>query len=268
VPNRGKNPDHQFQLRPAARWSRKVIVALVATLCALALAPAAGSWAAQESSTSAAQVHRRAANKSGKSGSSATKSKAAAAGETSDSSDMGPGLAGLTGGKGPINIQSDTLSLDYKKKTVLFAGHVRGVQSGTQLTSDALHVNYEQNFKDVKDMTADGNVKITQGGRWATSDHAVLNQANHTVVMTGNPVVHDGNDEVTGSKITVYLNTGRSVVEQAHAMIFPRQSQTTDNGAAGAASTDGSKEVAATADKPSGVSSPGAGTSAEASGGH
>ncbi|MBF6569468.1 MAG: hypothetical protein IVW54_11415 [Candidatus Binataceae bacterium] len=268
MPNRGKSPDRQPQWRNTTGWPRNAIVALVAALGAMMLTSAAISWAAQESKTSAAQVHHRAAKKSGKSGSSATKSKAGAAGETSDSSDMGPGLAGLTGGKGPINIQSDTLSLDYKKKVVLFAGHVHGVQSGTQLNSDALHINYEQNFKDVKDMTADGNVKITQGGRWATSDHAVMNQALHTVVMTGNPVVHDGDDQITGDEITVYLNTGRSLVKNAHAMIFPRQSQTPDNGTVGAASTDSSKEAAASTGKPPGVSSPGVGTPAEASDGH
>ena len=147
----------------------------------------------------------------------------------------------LTSGKGPINIQSDSLSLDYKGKKVLFSGHVHAIQSGSQLTSDTLHVNYEDNFKDIKDLTADGNVRISQGTRWATSDHAVMNQKADTVVLTGNPIVHDGADQITGDRITVDLKTGNSVVHNARAVIYSHQSQTADNGAsdAGAAAASG-----------------------------
>lgn len=169
------------------------------------------------------------------------------------SDDSAPGGLPFSAGHGPINIQSDTLSLDYKSKAVVFSGHVHALQSGTQLSADTVHVNYEQNFKDVKDMTADGNVRMSQGGRWATSDHAVLNQQNHTVVMTGSPVVHDGHDQIAGRQITVYLDSGKSVVESAHAVIFPRRSENADNGspdAEAAPSLDGKTPGAAASGSP------------------
>ena len=78
-------------------------------------------------------------------------------------------------------------------------------------------------------MVADQNVRMSQGTRWATGDRAVLDQANHTVILTGSPVVHDGDDEVTGSKITVHLDTGKSEVEGARAMFFPNDQKTRDN---------------------------------------
>jgi lipopolysaccharide export system protein LptA len=49
------------------------------------------------------------------------------------------------------------------------------------------------------------------------------------VILTGSPVVHDGNDQVTGSKITVHLDTGKSEVEGARAMFFPKEQETRDN---------------------------------------
>lgn len=123
---------------------------------------------------------------------------------------------------GPIDIKSDKLSLNYKTKTVLFSGHVRVVQSGSEMTSDTLRVNYLKDFDEVKDAVADGNVRLSQGGRWATSDHAVADEQRHTVVLTGNPVVHDGPDQIAGKKIIVYLKTGQSVVEGgAHAVLYP-----------------------------------------------
>jgi lipopolysaccharide export system protein LptA len=131
--------------------------------------------------------------------------------------------------RGPVNIQSDSLSLDYKHATTTFIGHVHATQADGVLTTDKLIVQHGKNFNDVQKMFAEGDVRISQGLRWCTSDHAVLNQAVHTVVLTGSPVCHDGNDEIAGSKITVHLDTGKSEVEGVKALIFPRASKTRDN---------------------------------------
>src|ERR1700677_2521595 len=128
--------------------------------------------------------------------------------------------------KGPVNIQSDGLNLDYKNNWVLFHGHVHAVQAGGELNSDSLKVKYGKDFSEVQQMVADGNVRISQGTRWATSDHAVLDQAVHTVTLTGSPVVHDGNDRVVGQKIVMNLITGKSeVTGGAKAWFFPRDSK-------------------------------------------
>jgi lipopolysaccharide transport protein LptA len=143
--------------------------------------------------------------------------------------DRRPDPFAFSSSKGPIDIKSDSASLDYKGKIILFRGNVHAVQSATDLVCDVLQVSYGKDFNDIRLVTADQNVKITQGGRWATSDHAVLDQVARTIVMTGHPVVHEGPDQVTGTKITVYLDTQNSVVESARAVIFPHQQQTRDN---------------------------------------
>jgi lipopolysaccharide export system protein LptA len=135
----------------------------------------------------------------------------------------------FSSGRNPIHIQSDTMSLDNKTNSVLFSGHVHAIQANGRLSADRLRVDYGQGFHDVREIIADGNVRISQGTRWATGDHAVMNQTKHTAVLTGSPVVHDGSDEITGDKITVYLDTGKSVVEHARAVIFPRSSQSAQN---------------------------------------
>lgn len=244
MPNRG-SPDHSP--RPdTARWLRLWSAAFAAPLAFLALMAFSMPPAAAQESTAdtaspapATPAHHVSKKSASDAGTDQASGNAGGSSDSNSSTDNSGGFGGLTSSKGPINIQSDTLSLDYKGKKVLFSGHVHAVQQGSQLTSDTLHVNYEQNFKDVKDMTAEGNVRISQGTRWATSDHAVMNQKIQTVVMTGNPVVHDGTDVITGDRITVHLDTGKSVVEHAHALIFPRQSQTPDNGTSGTASAGG-----------------------------
>jgi len=136
--------------------------------------------------------------------------------------------------KGPIDIKSDSLSLDYKGKIIVWTGNVHAVQSGTDLICDVMHAYYGTDFNDIKLVVADHNVKITQGERWATSDHAVLDQTARVITMTGNPIIHDGPDQITGTKVLVYLDTQKSVVEgPAHAVIFPHKDKTRDNNQAG-----------------------------------
>ena len=124
--------------------------------------------------------------------------------------------------KAPIDIKSKSMSLDYTNHSVLWTGSVHATQADSTLTSDQLRVNYfDKDFKQMKDMVADGNVRLSQGTRWATGDHGVMDQTRRTVVLTGSPVAHDGNDQITGCKITVFLNTSQSVVDCAHAVLFP-----------------------------------------------
>jgi lipopolysaccharide export system protein LptA len=160
----------------------------------------------------------------------AAKGKSAAASKGNSGEQATPFSAlQFSSGHGPIDVKADTLDLDYKKNTVTFNGHVRAAQADAQLTSDTLKVFYGKDFHEVKQMFADGDVRMSQGTRSATGDHAVLDQAAHTVVLTGNPVVHDGEDQVTGNRIIVHLDTGKSEVEGARAVFFPKEQKTRDN---------------------------------------
>ncbi len=178
-------------------------------------------------------AHRAHPDNAAQSASAKTKSKDATAGskdDTNGNGQQGPFSAlQFSGNKGPIDIKSDTLDLDYKGNVVTFRGHVRAAQADAILTSDTLKVSYGKDFHEVKEMVANNNVRMSQGTRWATGDHAVLDQAKHTVTLTGSPVVHDGEDQVTGSKITVHLDTGKSEVEGARAVFFPKEQKTRDN---------------------------------------
>jgi len=138
--------------------------------------------------------------------------------------------------KGPIHIKSESMFLDYQNHSVLWTGHVNATQAQAQLTSDKLRVNYlDKDFKRLKDMVADGNVRMSQGTQWATGEHGVMDQIKRTMVLTGSPVVHDCANVITGKRITIFLDTNNSVVEDARAVIFPHNGK----GAEDAAPTPG-----------------------------
>jgi lipopolysaccharide export system protein LptA len=186
--------------------------------------PAASTANTPVASASPAKAGASAQSKNHKQGSTKGAAKA-------DANEPASPFAALSSpNSGPINIKSDSLSVDYKKNSAMWRGHVHAIRADGQLDSDTLQVLYGKDFHELQQMIASGNVRISRGTQWSTSDHAVLNEASQTVVLTGNPVVHDSNDQITGSKITVYLKTGESVVEGAKAVIFPRQGKTRDNG--------------------------------------
>jgi lipopolysaccharide export system protein LptA len=249
IPNQESR--HGARARGGCRAPRRHILATAArligaTAVALALAAAAPRAATVAAAPSAAAVTTASIAAPGSSGApAATGTRSQHGKHVDDARQTAPGDAdskdsnGQSGGpfsslqfssnKGPINIKSDSLDLDYKNNVVTFRGHVHATQADAVLTSDALMVTYGKDFQDVKEMVATNNVRMSQGTRWATGDRAVLDQATHTVTLTGGPVVHDGEDQVAGTKITVHLDTGKSEVDGARAVFFPKEQKTRDN---------------------------------------
>jgi lipopolysaccharide export system protein LptA len=148
---------------------------------------------------------------------------AAAGGNQTGDQNSPFGMLQFSSNNGPIQIKADSLNLDYKDNWVEFKGNVHATQSGTTLTSKTLKVLYGEKFGQIKQVIALGDVKMTQGGRSATGQRAVLDEVKHTVEMTGEPVIHDGPDSVAGRRIIIYLDSQKSFVEGASAVIFPRQ---------------------------------------------
>ena len=64
----------------------------------------------------------------------------------------------------------------------------------------------------VQEIVALGNVRIDQGQRWAVGGRAVFDQGQRTLILTQDPVLHDGPSEVAGDRVVVF-HEDRSVVE-------------------------------------------------------
>jgi lipopolysaccharide export system protein LptA len=82
----------------------------------------------------------------------------------------------------------------------------------------------------VHDVVAVGGVRIDQGTRWATGGKAVFDQTQRTLVLTENPILHEGPNEVAGDRVVVYLDENRSVVEggrkRVKAVLYPNKDGT------------------------------------------
>jgi len=121
--------------------------------------------------------------------------------------------APLKAGDAPLEITSKQLEADDTARTVVFIGEVEARQGDLLIRAERLTVHYLEGARQVERIEADQNVRIIQGQRIATGEHAVYRHASGEVVLTGNPRINEGKDKVSGDRITVYLNDNRSVVD-------------------------------------------------------
>ena len=132
--------------------------------------------------------------------------------------------------KEPIYITSDWMEVDQKKNTITYKGRVVTIQSEMTMRSETLTAVYDPEMKQIRQIIAEGKVNAVQGNRMATGDKAIFDEKAKTVTLTGNPVMRQGNSQVTGSRIIYYIDQDRAVAEgkdsvRVQVTIFPDELQ-------------------------------------------
>jgi lipopolysaccharide export system protein LptA len=144
--------------------------------------------------------------------------------------------------KEPIYITSDWMEVDQKKNTITYKGRVVTIQSEMTMRSETLTAVYDPEMKQMKQIIAEGNVNAVQGNRMATGDKAIFDEKAKTVTLTGNPVMRQGNSQVTGSRIIYYIEQDRAIAEgkdsvRVQVTIFPEELQKKDSKSEAGSST-------------------------------
>jgi lipopolysaccharide export system protein LptA len=137
--------------------------------------------------------------------------------------------------KDPIYITADWMEVDQAKNTIVYKGRVVAVQSDMTMRSDTLTAYYDPEMKQMKQIVLDGKVNATQGARVATGDRAVFDEKAKTVTLTGNPVMRQGNNQVSGAKVVYFIEQDRALVEgdgktRVSATIFPEELKSREQG--------------------------------------
>jgi len=123
----------------------------------------------------------------------------------------------------PMVIKADTLEIDNERKIVTFTGSVDAKRDNTTINCQKMLVYYKDQPSEgasekmevaVDRIVAKGKVKISlPNGVLAMSEQATYYESDEKVILTGKPMIKQGKDFVEGSKVTLFLREGRSIVE-------------------------------------------------------
>ena len=116
--------------------------------------------------------------------------------------------------KDPIYISADWMEVDQKQSTITYKGRVVTVQSEMTMRSEILTAYYDPEMKQMKQIVAEGKVNATQGERVATGEKAVFDDKEKTVTLTGNPVMRQGNNQVSGAKVIYFVEQDKATVRR------------------------------------------------------
>ena len=110
-------------------------------------------------------------------------------------------------------VSSNTFRLDMTRKEGTFSGSVTVKDPKFDLDSDELVVYFNKDNQ-MERLVARGNVKIRQSqGNSSSSREAEYLLADKKIKLTGDPVVMQGTNRVTGTVITIYPDSDRMDVD-------------------------------------------------------
>ncbi|MCF8031685.1 MAG: lipopolysaccharide transport periplasmic protein LptA [Desulfarculaceae bacterium] len=128
----------------------------------------------------------------------------------------------------PIHVVADSLEVNNKAQVADFIGQVKAVQGDVKITCDKLSVFYDQEGKQSKDqkdsagmmdgggkvrkVVAQGHVKVVQKDRIAVGRKATYWAGGRKMLLEGKATVWRGKNQISGDKITVFLDQDRAVV--------------------------------------------------------
>jgi lipopolysaccharide export system protein LptA len=139
----------------------------------------------------------------------------------------------------PVDIESDSLEVDDKKKIATFKGNVLATQGDFNLRAKEIQVTYTDSKKngtkkdatktasnapasplpgdgtgDIQQIDAKGKVLMnTKDGQTATSDWAVFEVKKQLITIGGDVVLTQGTSTIKGSKMVIDLTSGLTRLE-------------------------------------------------------
>ncbi|HCC68704.1 MAG TPA: lipopolysaccharide transport periplasmic protein LptA [Nitrospiraceae bacterium] len=124
--------------------------------------------------------------------------------------------------KKPIIITSTTLTADNKTNTAIFEGSVVAKTEDITIYSDKMIVYSDNTRNKITKIEAYGNVRAHKKERAIFSEKATYYEEDEKIVFTGEPKAVEGENVITGTKITYFINDDRAIVEDSRAFLKRR----------------------------------------------
>tara|TARA_Y100000590_G_C15633094_1_gene981938 strand:- start:768 stop:1232 length:465 start_codon:yes stop_codon:yes gene_type:complete len=117
-----------------------------------------------------------------------------------------------------INIVSDKLNIEMDDRKSTFTGNVYAHNEELKLWSDTVIVNLKVNKDEIKEIFASGNVKIIRlvEGSEIYGDTANYSLEEEIIVITGNVMVKENGNQVSGNELVVDLENSSSIMSSSN----------------------------------------------------
>ncbi len=123
--------------------------------------------------------------------------------------------------RGPVTVTSETLTADNLAHTALFERQVVAKTTDMTMHADWMLVHYSDPGGDITKIESRGNVRVQKEDKVLTSQEATYyTDSPERIVFTGSPRAFDGQNIVSGTKITYFIDGDRSFVEGSSKVIM------------------------------------------------
>lgn len=114
----------------------------------------------------------------------------------------------------PVDFAADRIEVQDRADRVVVTGNVKVTQAGLTLTSDRVTVAYNRDGGvEVNRLDAVGNVVVTRADETARGDVAIYDLDRRLITMVGNVRLTQGQNRLSGGRLLIDLNSGRSSVD-------------------------------------------------------
>lgn len=117
----------------------------------------------------------------------------------------------------PIDFEADRIEVQDRADRALLTGNVRIRQAGLSLDSSRLTVAYSGDVTGgnvaVSRLDASGGVTVRKGGETARSQFAIYDVNRRIITMLGGVTLARGQENLSGGRLVINLDTGRSVID-------------------------------------------------------
>ena len=114
----------------------------------------------------------------------------------------------------PVEVSADSLSVNQADGSAVFSGNVLIGQGEMRLAADRVTVIYDEGGQDrIRSLLAEGSVTLVSGADAAEAGQADYDVAAGIVVLTGDVVLSQGANVLTGDRVQVDIGAGTAQVD-------------------------------------------------------
>ncbi|MDH7498979.1 MAG: lipopolysaccharide transport periplasmic protein LptA [candidate division NC10 bacterium] len=113
----------------------------------------------------------------------------------------------------PITITANRMEANRRLRVVTYLDNVVAKKEDLTIYAQRVEFLFDEKMEEIQKITAEGGVRIVDPEKSATAAKAIYLNDQDVLILTGNPKVWQGDNLISGSKITLFRKEDRSVVE-------------------------------------------------------